>query len=243
MAARDPARAVERERWRALRHLEAWLEKPMMALGVAWLALLLVEFTAGLSPTLRTLGTAIWAIFLFDFALRFLLAPSKLRFMRRNWLVAASLAVPAIRFFRALRFLQAARAGRGPRLFRVLTSLNRGSTVLRRAMRRRRLGYVLAMSLLVVALGAAGLHVLEGAEAGFGSYGVALWWTARMVMTIGPDFWPVTPEGRVLSLVVSLYGYATFGYVTAAFASFFVERDAARAGGRQPRSASSGSAT
>jgi voltage-gated potassium channel len=48
-----------------------------------------------------------------------------------------------------------------------------------------------------------------------------------MVMTIGPEFWPTTPEGRVLSLLVSIYGYATFGYVTAAFASIFVERDAA----------------
>ena len=230
MAEASEARKVERERWRALRQLEGWLEKPMMALGVAWLALLFVELTSELTPPLRTLGTAIWIVFVADFALRLLLAPRKLAFLRRNWLVALSLAVPALRFFRALRFLQVARGARGLRLVRLLTSMNRGSAVLRRAMRRRRLGYVLAMSVLVVVLGAAGLYALErGAGSGFTSYAAALWWTGRMVMTIGPEFWPTTPEGRVLSLLVSLYGYATFGYVTAAFASFFVERDAASA--------------
>jgi voltage-gated potassium channel len=225
------ARAAERERWRALRQLEGWLEKPMMALGIVWLALLFVELTGELGPGLRTAGTAIWIAFLADFALRLLLAPRKLAFLRRNWLVAVSLAVPALRFVRALRFLQVARGARGLRLVRILGSLNRGSAVLRRAMRRRRLGYVLALSVLVVVFGAAGLYALErGAGSGFVSFGAALWWTARMVMTIGPEFWPATPEGRLLSLLVSLYGFATFGYVTAAFASFFVERDAASAG-------------
>lgn len=231
MARQAGTERAERERWRALHQLEGWLEKPMMALGVVWLILLVIELTGELGPGLRALGTAIWLVFIVDFALRLLLAPRKLAFLRRNWLAAISLAVPALRFVRALRFLQVARGARGLHLVRILGSLNRGSAVLRRAMRRRRLGYVLTLSVLVVVLGAAGLYALErGAGSGFGSFGAALWWTGRMVMTIGPEFWPATPEGRVLSLLVSLYGYATFGYVTAAFASIFVERDAASAG-------------
>ena len=35
-------------------------------------------------------------------------------------------------------------------------------------------------------------------------------------------------EGRVLALVLALYGYALFGYVTATFASFFIGRDEER---------------
>jgi voltage-gated potassium channel len=41
-----------------------------------------------------------------------------------------------------------------------------------------------------------------------------------------PHQWPVTTEGRVLTVLLSLYGFATFGYITASFASFFVGRDA-----------------
>jgi voltage-gated potassium channel len=46
---------------------------------------------------------------------------------------------------------------------------------------------------------------------------------------MGSEFWPRTGEGRVLCFLLSLYGFAVFGYITAAFASFFVGRDAADA--------------
>ena len=44
---------VERERWHELHELEEWLEKPMLVLSVIWLALVIVEFTRGLSPALE----------------------------------------------------------------------------------------------------------------------------------------------------------------------------------------------
>ena len=48
-----------------------------------------------------------------------------------------------------------------------------------------------------------------------------------MLMTsIGSQYWPVTTEGRLLCVLLSLYGFAVFGYITASFASFFVGRDA-----------------
>jgi hypothetical protein len=97
----------------------------MMALGVVWRALLFVELTGRLTPGLGALGTAIWAAFLVDFALRLLLAPRKLAFLRRNWLLAISLAVPALRFVRALRVLQVARGARGLRLVRILAWVRR----------------------------------------------------------------------------------------------------------------------
>ena len=66
-------------------------------------------------------------------------------------------------------------------------------------------------------------------EGGFSSYGEALWWTAMLLTTMGSEFWPRTGEGRVLCFLLSLYGFAVFGYITASFASFFVGRDAADA--------------
>ena len=44
--------------------------------------------------------------------------------------------------------------------------------------------------------------------------------------TMGADFFPLTPEGRLLGLLLAIYGFAVFGYVTASIASFFVARDA-----------------
>jgi voltage-gated potassium channel len=47
-----------------------------------------------------------------------------------------------------------------------------------------------------------------------------------LLTSIGSEFWPATTEGRVLTVLLSLYGFATFGYITATFASYFVGRDA-----------------
>jgi voltage-gated potassium channel len=43
---------------------------------------------------------------------------------------------------------------------------------------------------------------------------------------MGSEFWPKSVEGRILCFLLALYGFAVFGYITASFASFFVERDA-----------------
>jgi voltage-gated potassium channel len=48
-----------------------------------------------------------------------------------------------------------------------------------------------------------------------------------LLATMGSGFWPRSAEGRILCFLLALYGFAVFGYITASFASFFVERDAA----------------
>ena len=47
-----------------------------------------------------------------------------------------------------------------------------------------------------------------------------------ILTTMGSDFWPLTAEGRVLCVILALYAFGVFGYVTAALATFFVGRDA-----------------
>ena len=47
-----------------------------------------------------------------------------------------------------------------------------------------------------------------------------------MIMTtMGSAYWPQTDAGRVLCVLLSLYAFGVFGYVTALLASFFVGRD------------------
>lgn len=212
-----------------LRALEAWLETPMLVLSALWLGIVLAELLGWTGRLLETVGTAIYIAFIAEFALRFALAPEKGTFLRRNWLTLISLAVPALRLLRALRILRAARALRGLRLVRIVGTANRSMNALRRTLQRRRFGYVLGLTALVVLLGAAGMLSFEPAaevEGGFASYGDALWWTGMLVTSIGSEFWPKTSEGRALTFLLSLYGLAVFGYITASFASFFVGRDA-----------------
>ncbi len=101
---------------------------------------------------------------------------------------------------------------------------------LRASLRRRGLGYVIGLTVTIALLGAGGMLAFEPAsevEGGFESYLDALWWTGMLLATMGSEFWPKSAEGRILCFLLALYGFAVFGYITASFASFFVERDAA----------------
>lgn len=226
--------ATDHQRWKTLRQLDQWLDTPMMLLSLMWVVIVLVELTGGGNPLLATVGTIIWIVFLAEFGLRFTLAPKKLPFLKHNWLTAIALLAPVLRLFAIFRFLRAASALRGFRLVRIVGTANRSMNALRRTLERRKFGYVVGLTLLVIGLGAAGMLNFEPAsevQGGFHSYGDALWWTAMLLTSIGSQFWPITTEGRILTVLLSLYGFATFGYITATFASYFVGRDAEKKDG------------
>jgi voltage-gated potassium channel len=217
---------LRNERIKLLISIERLLEGPMIFLGFVWLVLLIVELIWGLSKTLEYLSVTIWVVFIIDFVIKFILAPGKLLFLKKNWLTAVSLIIPALRVFRIFRFVRLLRGLRGIRLVRVVSSLNRSMKGLAATMRRRSFGYVFLLILAVTFAGAAGMYAIERSTAGFESYGMALWWTAMRVITAGSEYYPLTPEGRGLALLIAIFGYAVFGYVTATLASFFIGRDA-----------------
>ncbi|HEV7331487.1 MAG TPA: ion transporter [Flavisolibacter sp.] len=214
---------IRSERKKLLHTLENILEGPMIFLGFVWLALLVVELVWGLPPLLQTISLAIWGLFIIDFLLKFMLAPDKLAFIKKNILTAISLLIPALRVFRVLRFF---RLFRGIRLIRVVSSLNRTMKSLGATMKRRGFGYVVLLSLVVTFGGAAGMYAAEKGNPGFESYSLSLYWTAMRVITAGSEAWPITSEGRTLAFFIAVFGYAIFGYVTATLATFFIGRDA-----------------
>ncbi len=217
----------EQERLEILQQLEEWLELPVIILGFLWLVLLAIELIWGLNPFLQNVVYAIWAIFIFDFILRFVLAPRKLIYLRKNWLTALSLFLPALRVFRvftAVRALRALEATRSLRFVSVVGSLNRGMHALRSTLGRSGFTYVASLTVIILLLGAAGMYAFENNPGGEGlnSYGEALWFTAMLLTTLGSSYWPVTGAGRLLTLILSLYAFAVFSYITATLASFFV---------------------
>jgi voltage-gated potassium channel len=220
---------VEKERYEILEQIENWLEIPVIILGFFWLLLLFIELIWGLTPFLNALVYFIWGIFIFDFFLRFFLAPKKVEYLKRNWLTALSLPLPALRLFqifRFLRILRLARATRGLRLVKLVASVNRGMRGLSATMARRGFGYAMLLTLVVVLIGAAGMQAFEQNVPGFETYGNALWWTVMILTTLGSQGEPTTAEGRLLGFLLAVYSLAVFSYITASLASFFVGQEA-----------------
>ncbi len=215
---------VKRERKRLLTRVESFFEIPMIILGFVWLALLVIELVNGTNPFIETLGYIIWGAFLIDFFIKFFIAPDKGLFLKANIFTIVSLVVPA---FRVLRIARALRVLRSLRLVKVLGSLNRGMRSLSATMKRRAFGYVLVLTLIIVFGGAAGMYAFENEiPNGLHDYGTSLWWTTMIMTTLGSEYWPQTTEGRILCIILSLYAFAVFGYITATIATFFIGRDA-----------------
>ncbi len=217
------------ERFELLEHLQAMLEPVMVALGLVFLVLLLIDYADAVRSVaarawLDRAFVIIWIIFLADFSIRFVVAPSKLRFLQRNWLGALSLALP---FLRPLRALRAVRAVRSLRLVRLLGGVNRGMRVLRRVSGGRRLAYVGTLTILVTLAGAVGVLFFDRNAEGatIRSFGDALWWSAAMVTTINNEKYAVSPEARVIAILIRVFAVSVFGFVTASIASYLVGRE------------------
>lgn len=228
---RSNKQLIDQERREILQQIEAWLEKPMIVLGFVWTALIIVEYVWGSSSILNIISDFIWFVFILEFTVRLLLAPQKLNFLKHNWIAALSLLLPALRIFRIANFVRILGTGsavRGIQLLRVLARTNRGMKTLSTRVQRRGVGYVIALTLLIVLVGAAGMLEFERnvPETTLTNYGNALWWTAMVMTTMGSDYFPKTAEGRVLCFLLAVYAFAVFGYVTATVATFFIGQDA-----------------
>ena len=91
-----PKYVVEQEQNEILEQLEDWFEIPMLVFSFVWLGLFIVELIWGLSPLMDAVGVTIWILFILDFAVKFLLAPRKLRYITHHWLTVLALMLPAL---------------------------------------------------------------------------------------------------------------------------------------------------
>ena len=145
---------VKRERWRLVTQLTRFTDKLMVALSFIWVGLIIKDLMGTLNPPLQTLEYFIWGLFGLDFFIKFLAAPRKMRFIAVHWITLLSLVLPA---FRLLRIFQAARALQTVSFLRILTSTNRGMQAIAKAMGRRGLGFIVAATVIVLFMGAAGM--------------------------------------------------------------------------------------
>ena len=160
----------------------------------------------------RTVTIVVWIAFAADLLVRLVWAEDRASFLRRNWMDLATLAVPMLRPLRALR---------------VVVALN---LITRRGQpfARGRVVVSVAASVVVVAFVAslAALDAERGAEgANITTFADALWWSATTVTTVGyGDRYPVTVQGRIVAVALMITGIALLGVITAAIASWFVEK-------------------
>lgn len=210
-----------REREVAFQRFSKIVELPLTVIGILWLPVLVLPLVVHLHGSVASsfdlIDYAVWAVFLFEYLVKLLLAPERGRFVRTHFLDLMIVVIPLFRPLRALRSIRA------------ITVLMRSTTRVRAMLSHHGLHFVLLTVAMSVFAGA-GLEVSFESQvhnSNIHSYGDALWWAMTTVMTVGyGDRFPVTAGGRGVALVLILIGVASIGLVTASIASFFVEEKA-----------------
>jgi voltage-gated potassium channel len=155
---------------------------------------------------------AIWSLFVVDYVVRLCLAENRWHWFLRHLLDFAIVTLPLLRPLRLLRLLV---------LIEVLQK------AVGDAFRGRIVVYTVSGVVLLIYTSSLAVfdkeRYLHGAT--INSFGKALWWSITTVTTVGyGDVYPVTNTGRVIAVLLMIGGISLVGVVTAALASWIIER-------------------
>ncbi|NEM06147.1 hypothetical protein [Geodermatophilus normandii] len=190
------------------------LDKPMGVLGLVFVLVVLGQSLARepwLVTVLTVAGWLCWGVFVAEFLHRAVRARDQRRFWARNWWQVLFLALPFLRFARALTLLRVGRLGG------VVSAAVRGSRSAGRLLSGR-IGWLAAVTGVVVLAGSQLLYV-GGA---YGDYAPALHETALATVTGQP----LTADGglaRMLEVVLAVYSVAVFATLAGALGAYFVD--------------------
>ena len=112
-----------------------------------------------------------------------------------------------IRLFRLLRVF---------RILNMMDYMDDGHYILQslRSSSRKIYIFLMFITIIVVVLGAL-MHIIEGGKNGFHNIPVSIYWAVVTITTVGyGDISPVTPLGKLLSMVLMLCGYSIIAVPT-----------------------------
>lgn len=180
---------------------------------------LLVPLPEETSVLIHKLDTAICVVLLTDFFIRLRHASDKLAFLKWGWidLIASIPDLDILRWGRLVRVL---------RVIRVLRAVRFSHRAFELLTRRRAETSAVSLGLaffLLISFASIAILTCERSETGsIRTAGDALWWCLTTISTVGyGDTYPVTPEGRVIGVVVMMGGVGLFGALSGLLASVF----------------------
>ena len=219
----DPPRHTPRTRlfrtlskYRGEKNLAAWEERSSTPMFVASV-LYLLAFAAPIMSTriqepydgyLNIIQMILWGLFAADYCIRLYLAPRRLYFITHNLMNLAIVLLPAWRIVSFLAMIHLTTNRQYKRLSELAVKL---------------FGYT-AIFIIMFALA---IYSVESSEPGamIRDLPTAYWWTFTTLATVGyGDVYPVTGIGRVIAVVVMLYGVGMVAVATGALASWIIEK-------------------
>ena len=187
------------------------------------IALLIDSFfklTPETSKLLYLIDNLICVVFLFDFANRFIKAPSKLEFIKWGWIDLIS-SVPSFEFLRYGRLIRLFRIIRILRAFRSVRYLT--AYIFKSRVKGTFATVAMVAVLMVIFASISILQVETDPNSNIKTAEDAIWWAFVTVTTVGyGDKFPVTTEGRIIAAFLMVAGVGLFGTFTGFIAAWFM---------------------
>lgn len=203
-------------KYRGEKNLVAWEERSSRPMFVASV-LYLLAFAAPIMSTriqepydayLNIIQMILWGLFAADYCIRLYLAPRRLYFITHNLMNLAIVLLPAWRIVSFLAMIHLT----ANRQYKRLSELG-----------MKLFGYT-AIFIIMFALS---IYSVESSEPGamIRDLPTAYWWMFTTLATVGyGDVYPVTGIGRVIAVIVMLYGGGLVAVATGALASWIIEK-------------------
>ena len=199
------------------------MKQKIYDISICILALISVTFaimdmTSGLSNILKIIDNIIYAIFIMDYVIRFIIAKSKKDFFKSNILDLIAI-IPFNSAFRAFRMLKFTRLLKMTKLFRLASVSARLLKKIKRFLNTNGLKYVLFLVIISIVVSALAMVKVEHMP-----FTDALWWAFVTATTVGyGDLSPTTGLGRIIASILMLVGIGLIGSLTSSITSFFLD--------------------
>ncbi|WP_277680033.1 potassium channel family protein [Gracilibacillus dipsosauri] len=162
------------------------------------------------------LDRIVWGIFLIDITARFIKSESKLNYIKKHPFDIIAI-IPFDAVFQLARFV---------RLFRVLRMVLIGKHYMRpffEIIKTNGLDRVIAFTTVLILVSSIPIYFVEPS---INSYQDAVWWSIVTSTTVGyGDISPVTALGRIIAILLMLFGIGLIGMVTGSIATYFIKND------------------
>ncbi len=172
----------------------------------------------------------IWAIFTVDYIVRLSISKDKKEFFKKNIfdLIAILPFNEVLSIFRVSRVFRIARLARltrltkGLRLFRAFGFLGILKKRLDKFLHTNGFIYVLYTAGALILASSIAMSYLENK-----TFGDALWWSIVTTTTVGyGDISPATPAGRIIAVILMLFGIGLIGMLTGTITTYFTKQKA-----------------
>lgn len=202
----------------------------LVLLSLLSAALLVYEVSADLLQDqvafIHTLDFVIALVFLLDFVIGFIRAESKWEYFKHNWFYLLAAIPITDEMYRSLRLLRVLRIVRAVRVAIRILRISRAAEHLVAGSSKYIYASTIATTVLLTA--AVLLYSFEyGVNPNIKSFFDVIWLTVVTASTVGyGDIYPVTMEGRIVAMLLMVFGVASLGVIAGFVGSAISERKA-----------------